>query len=185
MALRRALVTAPLALLVALLAHVAGFGGGHAFGGDHGRQVLYLAVGGPALLVLAAVVWLGLTERDRRRGERALLALLPGQGRFAAAFAVLGSASLALYAGVEMLEGHAPLAPASLIALACSTALIAAAARLCARWLAAAGFLLAAAEDTVLQAGAPRLRLALAPAPRATSADLRSASRGRAPPLFA
>jgi hypothetical protein len=185
MALRRALVTAPLALLVAILAHAVGFGGSHTFGGDRGDQLLALGVAGPALLALAAIVWLGLTEPDRRRGERALLALLPGGGHPAGVFATLGTSSLAVLAVIEALEGRAPLAPASLLALGCATAFIAVAARLSARWLAAAGSLVALAGTPAPLAGAPPVRLALVTAPLARSVDRGSACRGRAPPLLA
>jgi hypothetical protein len=185
MALRRALVTAPLALLVAILAHVVGFGGSHTFGGDYGQQVLALGFAGPALLALAAIVWLGLTESDRRRGEAALLALLPGGGRPAVAFATLGTSALAVFAAIELLEGHAAFGPASLLALACATALIAISARLSARWLAAAGSLVALAGCCAPLATAPGLRLALVAAPRARSVHRCSTRRGRAPPLLA
>jgi hypothetical protein len=181
----RTLVTAPLAFLAAILAHWVGFGGGHVLGGGHGGQVLAIGLGGPAALALAALVWLGLTQPDRRRGEQSVRAMLPGGGLLGT-IGILAASAAAAFAGIEALEERSPFVGlVSLAALAASAVLVALVTRLAAYWIAAAGALIALAGAPAPCGTARLCPLAPAPAPRTRSFDFAAASRGRAPPLLA
>jgi hypothetical protein len=184
MTLRRALVTAPLAVLVALAAHAIGFGGQHALGGAHAGMLLAAGLGGTLLLAGAALVWLVLTQSNARAGERVLLALLPAGGGLVAATAVLGLSGFAAFACGEALEGHFPLGTlGTALASFAVSALIALGSRRSARWLADGAAALATLLAWPLGARAC-LAVTIGPAPRPTASQLLARGRhdGRAPP---
>jgi hypothetical protein len=184
MALRRVLVTAPLAVLVALTAHVAGFGGDHVLGGVHAAGLLALGVGGSILLAILALGWVGLTETDAGRAERALRAMLPARGGIFPAALVLGVSGSIVFACGELLEGHLPpVTLGSLLAITASAVVIAAVARGLARWLAAGGVALASLIPLARRPSAAPARAAeRADALLAPPSQARGARRGRAPP---
>ncbi len=186
MTLRRALVTAPLAVLVAVLAHVLGFADGHVLGGSHGAGFLSLAFGGTILVAVSAFVWLVAAGADRILGERALLSALPGNGRLAGLTAALATGGLAAFATIETAEGRFPLGSAwSLPCILLAALAVALSTQLVARWLAAAGEAVASAIATDYRSS-PRRRevVAVASAP-VCPAGIRGARWGRAPPPFA
>src|SRR5579871_5935722 len=80
MLLRRALVTAPLAVLVAIVAHAIGFGGGHLLGGIGASWVLAAGFGGTLLIAGVGLLWLACTQRNARQAEQALASFLPTGG---------------------------------------------------------------------------------------------------------
>ncbi|HEY0799016.1 MAG TPA: hypothetical protein VGD50_07685, partial [Candidatus Baltobacteraceae bacterium] len=100
MALRRIPLLAPLAVLVALLAHTARFGSSHAFGGQYGANLIAAALAATALLLLIAPVAMGFERSPARREAPFLAALKLALG--------LGVGGAAVYAGMEWLEGHGP-----------------------------------------------------------------------------
>jgi hypothetical protein len=183
MILRRALVTAPLAVLVAMAAHAIGFGGDHLLAGINAGWMLAVGFGGTLLMAGAGLLWLAGTQRDARQGERALLSLLPAGGGIVAAATVFGISASAVFACGEALEGHSPAGTrVTAVALAAVAVLAAFAVRACLRWLAACGAALAAL-----------LAWAIAPAelPAVSVSDTRPAAPrpiahgrhdGRAPP---
>jgi hypothetical protein len=183
MLLRRALVTAPLAVLVAIVAHALTFSDGHALAGGHGGPLLAVAVGGSLLCALVAFLSMAVSQPDARQGRRLLHAALPGGGRPGVTTAVLLGGGLLAFSAIEAAEGHVPLgsmaAFGSLVAVA---AVVALGARLCAGWIAAAGALVAAA---VVEPHAP---LSLWAPARFSAVPVRvrnralGTGRGRAPP---
>jgi hypothetical protein len=184
MALRRALVIAPLAILVALAAHVIGFGSEHALGGAHAGLLLAAGLVGTGLLAGAALLWLVLTQSSARVGERELLALLPAGGSFTAATLLLGLSGFAAFACGEALEGHFPLGTVgTALASFAVSALIALGSRRCARWLAEGAAALTTLLVWPLEAIA-RLAVTIAPAPLPAASQLLARGRhdGRAPP---
>lgn len=185
MTLRRALVTAPLAVLVAILTHAAVFAGGHALGGTHGSALLSVAVGGLLFVALAAFLRLAIAEPDARRGERWLRTLLPAGGRTVRTASVLLGTGFVAFAAIELAEGHTMLAPAALGWLAAVSLAVAAVVRIAARWIAAAGALVAASSLTAAQTIAPALPLALSRFFFANSFERAGARLGRAPPVTA
>ena len=183
MFLRRALVTAPLAVLVATVAHAIGFGGGHLLGGIHAGWTLAIGFGGTLLLAGAGLLWLAFTQRDARRAEQALTNFLPAGDRVLAAATVLGISGSAVFACGEALEGHSAAGTwITALALGAVAVLVAVAVRASLRWLAAGGVALAALLAwTIASAEVPAVSLA---GVRPASARLvaHGRHRGRAPP---
>jgi hypothetical protein len=184
MTLRRLLITAPLALLVAVLAHLAGFGAGHELGGDHGASLISSALA--ALFALAAAATLAAALGQANSPADVLAELrraLPGSGEVLPFAGWLFGGSLPAFWGLELLEGHGPFGAGWLLPVAAVAALaMALAVRLVTRWLAEAGMALAALSES----------LTLGPAARLAPLEIRSLSaaqrlargtrRGRAPP---
>jgi hypothetical protein len=186
MTLRRALVTAPLAVLVAVLAHVLGFADGHVLGGSNGAGFLSLAFGGTILVAVSAFVWLVASATGRRLGERALLAALPANGRLAGLTATLATGGLAAFATIEAAEGRFPLGSAlSPVCILIAAFAVAFVTQVVARWLAAAGDAVASALATDFTSN-PRHHeiFAVVPVPVCPE-GIRGARFGRAPPPFA
>jgi|ERR1700722_5295783 len=186
MTLRRALVTAPLAVLVAVLAHVLGFADGHVLGGSNGAGFLSLAFGGTILVAVSAFAWLVASGNGRRLGERALLAALPANGRLAGLTAALATGGLAAFATIEAAEGRFPLgsalSPVCILIAAFAVALVT---QLVARWIAAAGEAVAAALATDFTSTSRRHEIAAAVPVPLCPAGIRGARWGRAPPPLA
>jgi hypothetical protein len=186
MVLRRASITAPLAVLVAIGGHWAGFGAEHALGGLSAGGFVAVGLGGGILLALAALGWAAIACRDARSGERRLLALLPGRGVLGNSGVLAFSGFLAFAAG-EALEGRSPFGTgATALGIIVSAVLIALVARRVVRWLAAGGVTLAAilAPERRGSGGLPYFLGASSRFAIARSVA-RAACRGRAPPLFA
>jgi hypothetical protein len=185
MALRRALVTAPLAILVALAAHAIAVGGQHALGGAYAGILLAAGLGGTLLLAGMALLWLALKQPNARAGEQVLLALLPAGGGFVAATTVLSLSGFAAFACAEALEGHFPLGTlgSALTSFAVS-ALVALGFRRYARWLAEGAAALATLLAWQLD-GRACLAVTIAPATRPIASQLVARGRhdGRAPPI--
>jgi hypothetical protein len=174
MAVRSVLVSAPLAVVVALLAHTARFGSSHAFGGPHGHYLVAAALAGLALLAVVSPFALGFGPA---RGQAA-----PGASAGLVLNLTLGGTFV--YSGMEWLEGHAPaLVGGTWVALGLSALLVALLALLAAAGLRRLGLAIAATlhvlarnaprSAVILHAALPPLRLRLLP----------RVSRGRAPPL--
>jgi hypothetical protein len=174
MAVRRALVSAPLAVVVALLAHTARFGSSHAFGGPQGHFLIAAALAGLALLALLGPLVLGLAPARRRATPMESAGLILNLA--------LGGA--AVYSGMEWLEGHAPaLVGGTWVALGLSALLVALVALLAALGLRRLGLAIAATLPVLARCGrrgSETLRWALPPFQLRL---LPRASRGRAPPL--
>jgi hypothetical protein len=183
MLLRRALVTAPLAVLVAMTAHAIGFGGDHLLGGISAGWLLLVGFGGTVLMAGACLLWVAFTQRNTSQGERALLSLVPAGGRIAAAATVFGISASAVFACGEALEGHSPAGTRiTALALAAVALLAAFAVRACLRWLAAGGAALAALLTwAIAPSELPAVSVAdsLAAAPRLIAHGRHD---GRAPP---
>jgi len=187
MTFRRALVAAPLAIIVAIAAHFMAFGADHALGGSYGGEVLGAGLGASILLIVVAVLWLALTETDAARGERSLLRLLPGRGGVAAATGYLAASGFLTFAAGEALEGRSPLGTwSTALALLLVAAVVAVAARWIVRWLAAGGTALAKMSALRLAAAHnPCIVTAGGARPLAPRSLARGSCRGRAPPDFA
>jgi hypothetical protein len=184
MNLRRLLVAAPLALLVAVLAHLAGFGTSHELGGERGLTLLCSALAALGGLAGAAAFAAAL---GRPRGladvARELRGALPGSGEIAPFAGVLFGGSLLAFWSLELLEGHGPLAALWVLPVAALLALGTAwTVRVATRWLARAGLAFAAFAREV------QLGLAVLFAPiearyvRAVARSRCGSRRGRAPP---
>lgn len=186
MVLRRALVTAPLAVVVALAAHAVGFGSDHVFGGAQAGGLLALGAGGSVLLALLGIGWLALAGGSAERGAQRLYALLPARGLAGTAAVLAGSGFIAFAAG-EAMEGRSPLGTwATALGILVAAVAVAALSRAVARWLAAGAFVLSF-FIAALALGAQRPAPAFArrrPA-AARRIDARGVRRGRAPPHFA
>jgi hypothetical protein len=186
MVLRRALVTAPLAVVVALAAHAVGFGSDHVFGGAQAGGLLALGAGGSVLLALLGLGWLTLSGGTAQGGARRLYAFLPGSGLAGNAAFLAGSGFIAFAAG-EALEGRSPFGTwATALGILVAALAVAALSRAVARWLGAGAFALAGLV-AAFTLGAPRSAPAFArrrPA-AAQRIDARGVRRGRAPPPFA
>lgn len=176
MAVRRVLVSAPLAVLVALLAHTARFGSSHAFGGQHGHYVIAAALAGLVLLALVSPFVLGFTPARGQATAPASIGLFLNL--------VLGGALV--YSGMEWLEGHAPaLVGWTWAALGLSALAVAVLAFLAALGLRRLGLAIAATLPLfVPKAGRGTFIIRFSPAPLQLHL-LSTASRGRAPPLSA
>ena len=185
MVLRRALVTAPLAVLVALAAHAIGFGSNHLLGGVDASWMFAAGIGGTLLVTGVALLWLAFTQSDIRRAEQALLSFLPAKGGIAAGAALLGISGFAVFACGELIEGRSPGGTwTTALALAAVAVIAAFAIRACLRWVAAGGVALAALLAWALTPAA--FAVALAPSPPATSRFIRYGRHlGRSPPLTA
>jgi len=184
MTLRRLLVAAPLALLVAVLAHLAGFGTDHVLGGQHGFTLLCSALGALFALAGSATLTVAL-GRPRSFGEAAqgLRGALPGAGELVPFTAWLAGGALAAFWGLELLEGHAPFASLWVVPIASLLALaVAAAARAATRWFARAGLALATlAREIALGIGPRSVRLE-ARSLTVHTRPRRGSRCGRAPP---
>jgi hypothetical protein len=174
MAARRVLVSAPLAVVVALVAHTARFGSSHAFGGPHGHYLIAAALAALALLALLSPFALGFAPARRQPTPAASIGLLLNL--------VLGGT--AVYSAMEWLEGHDPaLVGGTWVALGLSALLVALIAFLAAAGLRRLGLAIAATLEVLTRCatgGAVTLRWT----PRPNQLRLLPrASRGRAPPL--
>ncbi len=178
MTLRRLGLAVPLAVLVAVLAHVVGFGAEHAPGAAHAAGLLTtlgVALGLAALVTLFAAA----LRADRRDGAS------PQQDRWLPLFLALGGA--VAYGAIELAEGHTPLGggAGALVSLVPAAALVSGLARLASRMLRLSGMALAA----LVPASSRRLpRFAPAPARRPDPAGTThgpGAHFGRAPPTLA
>ncbi|GAC1548378.1 MAG: hypothetical protein NVS3B16_21250 [Vulcanimicrobiaceae bacterium] len=179
MALRRLLVAVPLAVLVAVLAHVAGFGFAHAPGGDHASALFELLAGSLAALLAGAVY------RGSVASTPTPIATKHAGRKGAVALAVLAAGALA---AIELAEGHSLFGSAGLLPLLALIPLAVAvrSAARCASGLAArAGGQLAVYLRRVpggSGAGfARRCRCRIRP----YGSTVRRVTRGRAPPRFA
>ena len=188
MPLRRLWAGGPLALFVAILAHVAGFGRAHAPGAEHaGELLVVLAI---ALAVLAAAVLLrslarAMGARNRAAGSPTTMPSTPrALAGYVAALAAL--AGLA-FAALEFVEGHLVTSGSlrSALALLPVAAIVAVIANRAGRTLddigSRIGAALAACAHDIVTAFAPRavVRLRIGVARRG------GALRGRAPPRIA
>jgi hypothetical protein len=174
MAARRVLVSAPLAVVVALLAHTARFGFSHAFGGPHGHYLIAAALAGLVLLALLSPLAHGFAPASRQATPAASVGLLLN----------LALGGTAVYTGMEWLEGHAPaLVSGTWVALGLSALVVALVALLAAIGLRRIGQAIAATLPVLARTapcGAETLRWALPPLRLNL---LLRVSRGRAPPL--
>jgi len=184
MNLRRLLVAAPLALLVAILAHVAGFGTTHELGGERGLTLLLSALAALGGLAGAAAFAAALGRpADLADVVRQLRGALPGSGEIVPFAGVLFGGSLVAFWSLELLEGHGPLAALWVLPVAAVLAVGTAwTVRAATRWLARAGLAFAAFARE-LQVG---LALLFAPLEaryvRAHARSRYGTRRGRAPP---
>src|SRR5579864_4242966 len=136
-----------LAILVALTAHEAGFGTSHTPGGTHGAELIGAALATLALLLVAAVLWVAFgrfRRLTRAEASSLLAAALPGSGNVILGAAMLTAGGLAGLAGIELLEGHAPLAGWAPFLVPLCAVVVAILARLLTVRLAALGLELAA-----------------------------------------
>jgi hypothetical protein len=184
MTLRRLLVTAPLALLVAVFAHLAGFGTGHELGGDHGASLISSALAALFALAGAGALAAALGRADSPADVAAeLRRALPGSGELLPFAAWLFAGSLPAFWGLEVLEGHGPFGAGWMLPAAALAALgVALAVRLLTGWLAQAGLALAALAAAVGLAVAPRLAPLEIRSLSAAQRLARGTRRGRAPP---
>lgn len=178
MPLRRLVLGVPLASLVAVLAHVAGFGYAHAPGGDHATALLSAVAAALVALLAAGFV-------------RAAVAGAPepiatnGAGN-KSALALAARAAVA-FAAIEIAEGHSILAGVRpLLALVPLAFLVAAVTRRAAGFARRAGARVAAVYLRRLRARSmatfvERMRARV----RAYDIVARHVARGRAPPRFA
>jgi hypothetical protein len=176
MAARRVLVSAPLAVVVALLAHTARFGSSHAFGGPHGLDLIAAALAGVVLLALVSPFVLAFTPARRQPASaRAGLGLLLNL--------TLGGA--AVYSGMEWLEGHAPaLVGWTWAALGISALVVAVIAFLAAMGLRRLALAIAASLPDFAPSRARKALTLRWPPPPGRLQLLSTASRGRAPPTL-
>ena len=182
MTLRRLGTFAPLAVLVAVLVHLAIFGTEHAPGAEHAAR-LYTGLG--ASLVLAAlgsVMYAALRARRHARRERRAVGL--HRALFPLQLAAGGTLAFAL---IELAEGHTPLAAGAwqFAATAAAACVVAAFAHHVARLLTLSGRALAAFASTVSRSPALSVFTRAFPSFRVRGAVRPDACRGRAPPLFA
>ncbi|HMD03410.1 MAG TPA: hypothetical protein VKG44_10655 [Candidatus Baltobacteraceae bacterium] len=187
---RRLLTALPLALLVAVLAHFAGFGTSHALGGPHGEALIFAtlaALTGSALLALLRSA-LGATggRRSAAAAIADLRAAVPAAGEILPFSAWLLGGALTTFWALELLEGHALQSGLWVVPVAALVALgVAGAVRAATRWLAHAGLALA----TLCRPGwigATTLFFRFESAVPASCPRLAGdAHRGRAPPRFA
>jgi hypothetical protein len=187
MTLRRLLAAAPLALLVAYLAHAVGFGTSHAPGAANAGALLGGLLAALAVAALAPVLWLVFRPSSNRSLKDALQALsanLPGAGNPAILAAVLAAGGGLAFAGIELSEGHGLTLSWAIAGLLLAAVAIAALTGAALTWLARLGLYIAA-----LCARLPeRLRPAITFAPLAlvpVSSLARGSRRGRAPPRLA
>ena len=187
MTLRRLLVAAPLALLVAFLAHLAGFGTDHVLGGQPGVALLCSALGALFALAGGATLTVAL-GRPRSLGEAAdeLRGMLPGAGDVVPFAAWLFGGAVVAFWSLELLEGHAPLGALWIVPVAALLALGAAAvSRAVVRWLARAGLSLAKLADEIPLGSSPRFVRLEARSLAVPHLPRRGSRRGRAPPRLA
>jgi hypothetical protein len=116
------LLSAPLALIVAFLAHTAEFGSSHAFGGVYGVDLIAAALA--ALTLTAIVTPIVVAFSAPRISGRSLAS-------FAARLGLdLSVCGIGVYAGMECLEGHVPVFSAGSVALLLGSAVVVALATL-------------------------------------------------------
>ena len=184
MGLRRLLAASPLAVVVAVAAHVAGFGSSHALGGALGVDIARLALIWLGLVAAGGLLWAAAWARPASLPTLAsrLLAPLPGGGRFTALAATIAVGGTAVFTALEALEGHPGLPTlASLLALAVAALMLSALVQLAARAIAGLGLTLATLADACVNLAAPvRVIPARARIARPNPAAL--LRRGRAPP---
>ena len=182
MLLRRVLVGAPLAVLVAVGAHELGFGAAHAVAGASGPDLIAAAAALLALLAVAAPLALALAGKSASEGRAELRRWLPGSGEFWSFALFLGLGGFAALAAIEASEGHSPFAtPLTLLALAAVALLAALAGPIVCDRLAVCGALLAGVERPL---SGRRPTLALRPVFVAARDRAATGARcGRAPPL--
>ena len=181
------LVAAAPALLVALTAHVAGFGSSHVLGGETGRYLFTLALAWAALLTVAGILSIALRTRGLGVSPRAAAATLaealPGRGGIGSLTASLAAGGYAFYLVLEALEGHglqgSRLSLGIILPLA---AAIAAVVRLSLTWIAGAGLSLSELAGRAARAAEPWFRPAPIPVRVARPVERSGRRRGRAPP---
>lgn len=182
MLLRRAGAIAPLAVLVAVLVHLALFGTEHAPGAEHAAR-LYANLGAAlALAALGSVLFAALRARRHSRRERRTAS--SQRVLFPLELAAGGTLAFGL---IELAEGHTPLAGGSwqIAATAAVAYAVAAFARYVGRLLIRSGQALAALADGVSRAYACSVVRRVWQSHAACGATRAGACRGRAPPLFA
>ncbi len=182
MSLRRVGTIAPLAVLVAVLVHLALFGTEHAPGAEHAAR-LYSSLGAAlALAALGSVLFAALRARRPSRHER----YEAGSPRvfFPVELAAGGTLAFGL---IELAEGHTPLAGGAwqLAATAAAAYAVAAFARYIGRLLVRSGHALAALASRVSRSPAASVLARTWRSYRIAGAVRAGARRGRAPPLFA
>lgn len=178
MTLRRAAAALPLALSVAVVAHVAGFGADHVPGGGHAAVLLF-----GLFAALAALAGWTFGAGYFGRPSRPSIATSATDGYL---WATLTAGGALAFLAMEAIEGHLALAPgslAALLALVPSALLVA----ICSRRLEASA-LRAGYDSARVCEALPRLsssRAARGPvlAFSATSTYVARTTRGRAPPL--
>ena len=180
MLLRRVGTIAPLAVLVAVLVHLALFGTEHAPGAEHAAR-LYLNLGAAlALAALGSVLFAALrARRESRRQRRA------GSHRVLLPLELAAGGTLA-FGLIELAEGHTPLAGgawqlAATVAAAYAVALFA---RYALRLLTLSGHALAALTSAIQRSRARYVYTRTWQSLPVHGAARAQACRGRAPPLF-
>jgi hypothetical protein len=178
MTLRRALWTAPLAVSIAVLAHLAVFGLGHAPGAAYAPELLG-SLGAALLLGLLGAFLGGAVGRAQP--------VITTERRFGYAPLLLAGAAAGTFALIELLEGHVAAAPL-LLALAASLPLALGVLRLSGAARRAAhdaGHRLAVYLERAARAARPAAFLLRGPGARAFApAVVRGSRRGRAPPAL-
>jgi hypothetical protein len=182
MLLRRLGLIAPLAVLVAVLVHLALFGTQHAPGAEHAGRLFSSLGAALSLAALGSVLFAALGLQRRRRREHRIA----GAHRLFFPLELAAGGTLA-FALIELAEGHSPLACGAwqFAATAAAAYAVALFARYVTRLLARSGDALAAFANTshapapVAFAFVRTLRSA-----RAYRASRPNACQGRAPPLF-
>ena len=176
MCLRRLGLAVPLAFLVAILAHLAGFGADHAPGAAHAHGLLLGLAATLGLLALATIFAGALRLERRDKGTSPQAPWLP---------IVLAAGGFAAFGAIELVEGHAPFGGGlrALAAIGPAAVLVAKISRIAARMLRRTGAALAALAPPhslpLPRFAATRLlRMAAS-----RSADARGSARGRAPPI--
>lgn len=145
---------APLALAIALVAHIVRFGHEHAFGGRYGEGVVVVLVGG-VLAGLTFGLWRVLSDSAPAQGA------LAAWSRLGLIGALGGLASL-MFIGGELLEGPGPAdlaIPIGIIAVA--SIVVASIVQGLGRWLRA---LVAALLEVIERVAHPRVRTLVPPA---------------------
>lgn len=185
MLLRRCLLGSPLALLVAILAHFAGFGSSHVLANGQGGLLLGFVAAALVVASVAAICaipgWLREGSSREACAER-LRGTLPGAGGWFATSALLGGGGLAMLAAIEAAEGRG-LSIWMLVPVAASSLVVALGGYLASEGLAVAGCALSAPPSAQMAPAFTYVRPAVAPF--AESHRPAGARRGRAPPLRA
>jgi hypothetical protein len=188
MSLARLPAAIVLASLVALTAHLLGFGTSHTMGGIHGGELLAAILAAAAVLSLVGIGRIAFARRRLTWTEATdlLSKSLPLQGPLIIRAGLLLAGASLIFAASEALEGRGLTTSIwALFALPAAAAAAAYAARKIAGSLAGLGLALRAViGDATLTIALPGLALAVVPG-TSRSSDLGRAHRGRAPPNVA